>query len=271
MEKRVLGKGLDALIPKKITEEKEFVYIPLNQIDPSKFQPRQEIDNKEIEELSKSIKEKGVIQPIVVRKIKDRYEIIAGNRRYTAAKNLGLKEIPAIIKDLSDKDAFIIAIIENLQRKNLNPIEEAEAFKRLTIEFGYTQEEVAKFIGKDKATVSNALRLLNLPDNIKQAISKGLITSTQARTLLAVEKEELRQDLFKQILTNKLSVREIENKVKKVSKKIKIDPFVLEVEEKLQKILGTRVKIFNKRGNKGKIVIEYYSLDDLDRILKTIK
>ena len=271
MEKRVLGKGLDALIPKKILEEKEFVYIPLEKIDPSRFQPRQEIDSKEIEELSRSIKEKGIIQPIIVRKIKDRYEIVAGNRRYIAAKHLGLKEIPAIIKDLNDKETFIIAMIENLQRKNLNPIEEAEGFKRLCTEFGYTQEEIAKFIGKDKTTISNTLRLLNLPENIKQAISKGLITSTQARTLLAVEKEELRQELFKQILANKLSVREIEYKVKKVAKKRKIDPFVLEVEEKLQKILGTKVRIFNKRGNKGRIVIEYYSLEDLERILKLIK
>lgn len=275
MERRVLGKGLDALIPKKtmITLPKEFIYLPLEKIKPAKSQPRQEMGAEELKELTQSIKQKGFIQPIVARKINDgNYEVVAGERRFLAAKSLGLKEIPTIVKDVNDKDAFVLALIENLQRKELNPLEEAGAFKRLVNEFGVSLEEVAQLVGKDKTTIVNTLRLLKLPDKIQEALKRGLITRTQARTILGVEEPKAQERLFKQILKEKLSVREIEKKARLASgKKKTIDPFILEVEEKLQKSLGTKVKIFNKRNNQGRIVIEYYTLKDLERIIRRVK
>jgi len=277
MERKVLGKGLEALIPKKTTAvlPREFTYLALDKIRPAKNQPRQEINSKELEELAQSIKEKGFIQPIVVRpsgSSPDNYEVVAGERRYQASKSLGLKEIPTIIKDLNDKDAFVLAIIENLQRKDLNPIEEAQAFKRLIDELKFTLEDIAQFVGKDKSTVVNTLRLLKLPEKIRKALQEGLISRTQARTILSAERLEAQEKLFYQILQEGLSVREIEKKARAVSRKKKtIDPFVLEIEERLQKILGTKAKIYHKRSNRGKIIIEYYTLDDLERIIKKFR
>ncbi|MFA5271847.1 MAG: ParB/RepB/Spo0J family partition protein [Candidatus Omnitrophota bacterium] len=275
MEKKVLGKGLDALIPRKIPSQsigKEFTYLPLYKIRPGKYQPRQEINEAELEELSRSIKEKGMIQPIIARKItEDSYEIVAGGRRFQAAKSLGLNEIPTIIRELDDKDTFIFAITENLQRKDLNAMEEAEAFMRLIDEFEFTQDDIARFVGKDKTTIVNSLRLFKLPKEIKEALRKGLISRSQARTILALEREDDQKNLFHEILKGGLSVREIERKVQRVSKKKKsTDPFVLEVEDKLQKALGTKVRIFNKKNNRGKVVVEYFTLEDLERIIKRI-
>lgn len=274
MERRVLGKGLDALIPKKPVTvlPKEFTYLPLYKIRTGKYQPRQDMESKELEELTQSIREKGFIQPIVVRKVgAESYEIVAGGRRYQAAKSLGLNEIPTIIKDLDDKDALIFAIIENLQRQDLNPMEEAEAFRRLIDEFEFTQDNIARFIGKDKTTVANTLRLLKLPPRIKEALGKGLITRSQARTILSVDNPEAQERLFHEILKGGLSVREIESKARVVSKrKRNTDPFVLEVEEKLQKALGTKVRVFNRRNNRGRIVVDYYTLEDLERVIKRL-
>ncbi|MDD5194143.1 MAG: ParB/RepB/Spo0J family partition protein [Candidatus Omnitrophica bacterium] len=273
MERRVLGKGLDALIPKKPLPaySKDFT-LPLSKIHPGKYQPRKEIEQQDLEELCQSIKEKGFIQPIVVRKVgPEDYEIVAGGRRYEAAKSLGLNEIPTIVKELDDKDAFIVAIVENLQRKDLNPMEEAEAFARLSDEFEFTQDDIAKFISKDKTTIVNTLRLFKLPQDIQDALRSGLLSRSQARTLLAVDNKQEQEKLFRQILNGGMSVREIEARAKAASKKKRTsDPFVTEVEEKLQKFLGTKVKIANKRNNRGKIVIEYYSLDDLERIVRRL-
>ncbi len=275
MERKVLGRGLDALIPKKTAAmlPREFTHLPLSRVRPAKNQPRQEVSEKELGELTQSIKAKGFIQPIIARRSADgSYEVVAGERRYQAAKSLGLKEIPTIIKELDDKDAFILAIIENLQRQDLNPIDEARAFQRLIDEFEFSLGDIAQFVSKDKTTVVNALRLLKLPDTIKQALQKGIITRTQARTILGVEKLQAQEKLFHQILKQGLSVREIEKKARVVSgKKKTIDPFILEVEERLQKILGTKVKISNRRNNRGRITIEYYTLDDLERIIKKMK
>jgi len=273
MAKKVLGKGLEALIPKKAAaavaeEDEEFAYIDINQIARSKFQPRKTISPQELEELSASIKEKGIIQPIVVRRRGEGYEVVAGGRRFEAAKSLGVKKIPTIVKDLSDEETFIFAIVENLQRKNLNPLEEAEAIKRLIDEFSFTLEEVGKFLGKDKSFIANALRLLRLPPDIKEALARGTITYTQARTILALKDEASQRRLFQELISQKLTVRELETKVRLTKKKRPQDPFILEMEEKLQRTLGTKVKVLNKKNNRGKIVIEYYSLDDLERILK---
>jgi len=274
MERRVLGKGLEALIPKKSKEDvpqEEFMHLNMLCIHPGKYQPRQEVDPQELKELAQSLKDKGFIQPIVVRKkAPGDYEIVAGGRRYAAAKSLGLKEIPAIIKELDDRDAFVYAIVENLQRKNLNPIEEAEAFKRLMEEFSFSLEDVAQFVAKDKTTVVNSLRLKKLPENIQEALRQGTITRSQARTILALEDLQAQEQLFQQVLGQKMSVREIEHAVRRHNKaKPKVrDPFAEEVEDKLQKRLGTKVRIYNKRDNKGKIVIEYYNLADLERIIR---
>ena len=278
MERKVLGKGLEALIPKKppmtAAASREFIHLQLDKINDSRFQPRQGIDKKELKELSQSIKERGVIQPIVVRKVPggDRFEVVAGSRRFNAAKSLGLKELPAIIKQLDDKETFVCAIVENLQRKNLNPIEEAESFKRLMDEFKFTLEDLSVFIGKDKTTIVNTMRLLKLPEDIKDALKQGDITRSQARTILALDNRKDQQRLFRQVMAEGLSVREIETKVRRVSKKTKRkDPFTAEVEEKMQKLLGTKVRIFNKKNNRGRVVIEYYNLEDLERIVRRIK
>ena len=275
MGKKVLGRGLEALIPKSAQgqkAQKEFVYLPMDSIREGKYQPRQHIDTGSVRELSKSIKEKGFIQPIVVRKLEDGFEIVAGARRFQAAKLLGIKEIPTIIKNLNDKDTFMLAIMENLQRKNLNPLEEALAFKRLMDEFNLTLEGVGKALGKDKSSIANTLRLLKLPGEIQEALRKGIIARTQARTILGLATEKEQIDIFHQILKKGLSVRDLEKHVKKVSLKARksLDPFVVDMEEKFQKALGTKVRIMNKKGNKGKIIIEYYSAGDLERIAKKI-
>ncbi|MCP4653433.1 MAG: ParB/RepB/Spo0J family partition protein [Candidatus Omnitrophica bacterium] len=272
MQKRALGKGLAALIPKKPKEEiaaREFVHLSLNKIRIGKYQPRQEMNPVELSELTRSIREKGIIQPVLVRKTgEDEYELVAGGRRYQAAKLLELKDIPAIVKELDDKDTFILAIVENLQRTDLNAIDEAQALKRLMDEFAFSLEDVAKVVGKDKTTIANTLRLLKLPLEIRKALRKGIINRSQARTILSVSGETKQISLFHDILKGGLSVREIEKRTK--PKKKKDDPFVRELEEKLQQALGTKVTITNKRTNKGKMIIEYYSLNDLERITRRI-
>ncbi|MCD6583238.1 MAG: ParB/RepB/Spo0J family partition protein [Candidatus Omnitrophica bacterium] len=275
MERKVLGKGLEALIPKRKEEkEKTLLYLSVEKIEPSPFQPRQEMDAQELEELKASIREKGVIQPIIVRKVGERFELVAGSRRVQAAKSLGIKELPAVVREITDKESLILALIENLQRKNLNPIEEALAFKRLNEEFALTYEEIARLMGKDKTSISNNIRLLKLPQEIQEALKKNIITFTQARALLGLEREEEQKALFYRIIKERLSVREIEERVrrhfpKKPKKKVE-DPFVEEVEERLRKSLGTKVKVLHKRNNQGKIIIQYYNLTDLQRIVEKL-
>jgi len=265
--REVLGRGLEALIPKK--EEKEsLVFVAIERLKPSPFQPRQEIDAQELEGLKDSIREKGLLQPIVVRKRGEEFEIVAGHRRYLAAKSLGINELPAIIRELTDREALVFALVENLQRKDLNPMEEAESFKRLHQEFNLNYEEIARLINKDKTFVANTLRLLKLPSEIQEGLRKGIISRTQARTILSVKDEEKQKTLFYKIIKEKLSVREIEKRVRK--RKEKRSPFVVDLEEKLTKSLGTKVKILHKKSNRGKILIEYYNLDDLERITKKL-
>lgn len=274
MQRSVLGKGLDVLIPKKVNlNSKGLLYLSIEQIIPSCFQPRQKMDLKELEELTFSIKEKGIIQPLLVRKVGSKFEVVAGHRRFRAAKSLGLKELPAIVRELSDRETFIFALTENLQRKDLNPIEESQAFKKLSNEFGLSYDEIARMIGKDKTSISNSVRLLKLPQEIQEALGKNFLTRTQARTILGLRTQEEQKALFYKILKEGLSVREIEEKVRSVSlrrKKFSPDPFVSKVEEKLKKALGTKVKINNKKNNSGKIIIEYYNLKDLERIINRI-
>jgi ParB family chromosome partitioning protein len=272
MGKRVLGKGLDALIPKKkISGGDQFVYLPIEKVDPNKFQPRKEMNQKDLAELTRSIKEKGFIQPILARDIKEgRFEVVAGGRRLEAAKLLGIKEIPAIVRDLDNKDSFIAAIVENLQRKNLNPLEEAQALQRLKDEFNFSLDEIAQFVSKDKTTVLNTMRLLKLPEKVKDALKKNLINRSQARTILSFKSKIQQEKIFYKILEKGLTVRDVEKQAFRKNKKTKADPFIEEAEEQLQKKLGTKVKIASSTNKRGKIILHYYSLNDFERIIKRI-
>lgn len=277
MERKVLGRGLEALIPAGSQESKERIQnLKLSEISPSRFQPRVYFGKEKLEELANSIREKGVIQPILVRSTGvDQYELIAGERRFRAAKHLGLEEIPAIIRKIADADALETAIIENIQREELNPVEEAKAYRRLAQEFGITQDAIAKRVGKDKSSVSNLLRLLNLPDKIQDYISQNMITMGHAKALLSLLDPKKQEALCQRIIQKGLSVRQIEllsqrgsmRRAKTVS--LNRSSEIRNLEEKLQHVLGTKVRI--KHGKKrGSIEIEYYSLEDLDRVLKII-
>ena len=272
--KSVLGRGLDALIPSSAEAPKERVQmIKIDQIFASKYQPRLHFSEEKIEELAKSIKEKGVIQPVLVRQnSQDRYELIAGERRLRATRSLGMSEIPAIVRRVADADLLELSIIENVQREELNSIEEAKAYQRLAQEFGYTQDSIAAKVGKDKSSISNLLRLLSLPIKVQDFISQNLITFGHARALIPIQ-DEKRQLLFcEKIVQNGLSVRQVELMISPTQKNRSLRPRTQDrdikaLEDKLQYILKTKVRV--KHGKKrGKIEIEYYSLDDLDRVLK---
>jgi len=274
MSKRGLGKGLEALIPKAEHEEKGFVIeMDTESLIPNLFQPRKNFDKEKMEELKESIKKHGIIQPIVVRKMANGYEIVAGERRLKAAKEIGLKKIPAIIKSINNEKSLEIALVENIQREDLNPVEQANAFKRLVDEFKLTQQELAEVTGKSRALVANTIRLLKLNPEIQKNISEGKISFGHAKLLLSIEDEEVQRAVCDRIIANDLSVRDTERLIKnigKVQKKqfkvknITIERFP-EVEEKLRDILGTKVSILYD-GKKGKINIEFYSKEDLRRI-----
>ncbi|MBU4510229.1 ParB/RepB/Spo0J family partition protein [bacterium] len=274
MIKRGLGKGLEALIPKAEHKEKGFVIeMDIESLTPNLFQPRKNFDKDKMEELKGSIKKHGIIQPIVVRKIANGYEIVVGERRLKAAKEIGLKKIPAIIKSINNEKSLEIALVENIQREDLNPVEQANAFKRLIDEFKLTQQELAEATGKSRALVTNTIRLLKLNPEIQKNISEGKISFGHAKLLLSIEDEEVQSAVCERIIANDLSVRDTERLIKnigKVQKKqfqvknITIEHFP-EVEGKLRDILGTKVSILYD-GKKGKINIEFYNKEDLRRI-----
>ncbi|MDE2221673.1 MAG: ParB/RepB/Spo0J family partition protein [Candidatus Omnitrophica bacterium] len=288
MENKALGKGLSALISKKPSEGKEISSLEINSkniayvdtisILENRFQPRQNYDQAKQEELKASIKEKGILQPILVRSYKEGYEVVAGERRLKAAKAIGLKQVPVIIKNVTDREALVLALVENIQREELNAIEEAQGFKRLLEEFQFTQEAVAEAVGKDRSTVTNLLRLLRLPQEIQKQVADGRISMGHARALLSIEEVSIQKKIAQLIVDKGLSVRQVEDLVKNsrqnqpakkaVEKNKNHDVEILE--EELRKILGTKVLIEDKKG-KGKVVIEYYTLDDLDRILEVLR
>jgi ParB family chromosome partitioning protein len=287
VSKRRLGRGLNALISTPDSnlvegDDSQIKKINLDSIEPNPYQPRKTFNQEELEELTHSIKEHGLIQPIIVRKAKSGsgYQIVAGERRYRASKNLNLKEIDAIITDIDEQQMMEIALIENLQRKDLNPIEEAEAYQQLIDTFNLVQAELAKRVGKSRSSIANSLRLLKLPDKIKEYVSRGTLAMGHARTLLAIEDIDLQKEVANQIIEKELSVRETERLIKGLKNKTseskskkkavtKKDPNVTIVEEKLRGILGTKVAIQSGK-KKGKIVIEYYSNDDLSRIIEVL-
>lgn len=275
-KKLALGKGLGALIPEELIKEEkqDQLMISINLIKSNEDQPRKMFDDEKIAELSQSIKEHGIIQPIVLNRSGKEYIIIAGERRWRAAKLLGLKEVPAVIMDLSEKNILEISLIENIQRQDLNPIEEAIAYKRLLTDFNLTQEELSQRIGKSRTAISNTIRLTNLCDAVKQYLIEEVISEGHGRVLLSIEDEKLQCEIAQKVIDENLSVRELENIIKSINSKKKektreINPYYKDITEKLQDYLGTKVNISNKN-NKGKIEIEYYSNEDLERILEII-
>ena len=274
MVNKALGKGLSALIPPKEAEyasQEKILQIPTSQIRASKYQPRLEFNKEALDELVNSIREKGIVQPVLVRKTPDGYELIAGERRLRAVKSLGIANIPAIVKDVGDVDMLEMALIENIQREELNAMEEAHAFQRFITDFNFTQEKIAKVLGKDRSTIANTIRLLGLPNKIQEYISKGAITAGHARALLAFPTESEQMRACNLIIKKGLSVREAENLANKRSlgagkASARRDPHVSDIEEQLQRALGTRVRITHGK-KRGTVHIDYYSTDDLNRIV----
>lgn len=281
-KKFALGKGLSALIPDEVDNGAEVnnnTLISINKIKSDIDQPRKVFDSEKIAELTESIKTHGIIQPLILRKeADDQFIIVAGERRWRAAKMAGLKEVPAIIMELTNKDILEISLIENIQRQDLNPIEEAMAYKKLLSDFNITQDELSKRIGKSRVAISNTMRLTNLDNRVQQYIIEGIITEGHGKVLLTINDAELQYELAQQIIDEKLSVRELERLIKKINdkneeieqfEKKEVEPYYKEVKNQLQNHFGTKVNISTKK-NKGKIEIEYYSQDDLQRILNII-
>ncbi len=290
MAARGLGKGLDKMIPdiigetkekKQRAEEKENsaeTSVAITKVEPNRKQPRKFFDEDALQELADSIRQFGLLQPILVQDRNDHYEIIAGERRWRAARLAGLKEVPVIIKNYTDQEIVEIALIENIQREDLNPIEEAQAYKRLLEEFNLKQDEVAERVSKSRAAVTNSIRLLKLGDKVQQMVIDDMISTGHARALLAVEDEEEQYALAQKIFDEKLSVREIEKLVKNLHKPAKakklddkaLQAIYLDIEDRLKQKLSTKVAVTSKGEGAGKIEIEFYSHEDLDRILEMI-
>ena len=278
-ERKVLGKGLGALIPDVGVDfkrkERDF-HCNIDEIQLNPYQPRNVFDQEKIEELANSIKEKGVIQPLLVKELEMGYQLIAGERRLRAAKIAGLNSVPIIVKKVSDEEQLEYSLIENLQREDLNPIEEADAFKRLMKEFGYTQQKLSQVLSKNRTTIANQLRLLKLPEMIKESLARNEISMGHARSLLALNEVQKQREAYRILVRKGLSVRETEKLVKKLSqakKKKGQEKRLIHLEyvrNDLIQWLGTQVKIV-KRGEKGRIIIEFYSSEELERIIERIK
>lgn len=285
--KHGLGKGLDSMIPAK--KEKENVvtkvednvsretFINITEIEPNREQPRRHFDEDSLFELAESIKQYGIVQPLILQKRNEMFEIVAGERRWRAARIAGLKKVPAIIKNYTEREVLEIALIENIQREDLNPIEEASAYKKLIEEFKLKQDEVAERVSKSRVAITNSLRLLKLGENVQQMLVDELITSGHARALLSVPDQKLQDELATQILDQKLSVRDTEKMVKNAQKEKKVSTekkkdnkveqlVYKDLENKMTEALGTKVLISKKGKNKGTIILEYYSQEDLERI-----
>ena len=287
-----LGKGLDSLIPEtikttvpektkiveKIVEKPVEMKVKISKVGPNKDQPRKQFDEDALMELAESIKQFGIIQPLIVQEKNGFYEIIAGERRWRAAKLAGLKEVPVIVKDYSDLEVVEISLIENIQRENLNPIEEALAYKRLLTEFNLKQDEVAERVSKSRTAVTNSMRILKLDERVQQMVIDDMLSTGHARALLGIEDPELQYSTAVKVFDEKLSVREVEKLVKKMQqgktekkKEETVHDFIYtDLEEKMKAAVGTKVSIHQNAKGKGKIEIEYYSREDLERIIDII-
>ena len=277
IKKKGLGKGLDSLIPDNRGAKTAEPELP-SEKEPNREQPRKKFEEDGLLELADSIKQYGILQPLLVKRKKDYYEIIAGERRWRAAKIAGIKEVPVIIKEYSDQEIVEIGLIENIQRENLNPIEEAMAYKRLLEEFNLRQDEVAERVSKSRTAVTNSMRLLKLNEKVQQMIIDDMISMGHARALLAVDNKEQQYILANKIFDEKLSVRETEKLIKDIKnpkkpkkKKEADNPFVYkDIEEKMKEVMGTKVNISSKGNGKGRIEIEYYSDKELERMFDMI-
>jgi ParB family chromosome partitioning protein len=280
-KRMALGKGLGALLPELgQAEPKALFYCGIEEIIPSRSQPRKHFDESKIQELAESIKEKGILEPLIVRRTGQGYELIVGERRWRAAQKAGLKEVPVLIKEVEEREVLEISLIENLQREDLNPIEAAEAFKHLIEEFSISQEDLSKRLGKDRTTITNTLRLLKLPLEVRNQLLQNRITSGHARAILSLESKEKQKELCALIIKKGLSVREAEVIVKRWSERPKksitpirkrgdLESQLSSLQDSLRKYLGTKVLITQKE-KRGKIEIEYYSHEDLERIVEAI-
>ena len=289
-----LGKGLDSLITNKVgakpaaekkdQDEKERAdfMVKITKVEPNREQPRKKFDEDALLELAESLKQYGILQPLLVQKRDDYYEIIAGERRWRAAKLAGLKEVPVIVKDLTDQEIMEISLIENIQREDLNPIEEAHAYKRLLTEFNLKQDEVAERVSKSRSAITNSMRLLKLCDKVQQMIIDEKLTMGHVRPLIGIEDPEEQYAIAQKIFDERLNVRETEKLLKKLQKEkenpekkedssVSMDFLYESLEEQMKQILGTKVNIHPKKNNKGKIEIEYYSQDELNRLLELIQ
>lgn len=292
-----LGKGLDSLIPdngkmpesgkktkvvekviEKIIEKPAEIKLNVNQIEPNREQPRKRFDEQALEELADSIRQFGILQPLIVQEKDNYYEIIAGERRWRAAKLAGLKEIPVVIRKMSEQEIVEISLIENIQRENLNPIEEAAAYKRLLGEFHLTQEEIAERVAKSRTAVTNSMRLLKLDAKVQQMVIDEMLSTGHARALLAIEDLDLQFQIANKVYNEKLSVREVEKLVKNIGKEKPVkkekdfqqDAVFQDLEEKMKVSLGTKVSINRKDEKKGRIEIEYYSMEELERLMEIL-
>ncbi len=285
MRRNALGKGLEALIPEPSQElvkleeraEEGLFNLSIDKIKPNPYQPRAKVDEDKLSELSDSIKEKGIIQPVVVRRVGEEFELVAGERRFLAAKKLGWEKIPAIITGkLSKEEMLELSLIENIQREDLNPIDTATGYKRLLEECHLSQQQLAQKIGKDRSSVANTLRLLNLPEEVRKLISGGKLSEGHARAILSLSTEKEEIELSRRVVKEGLSVRKTEDliyvkkKTHVAKQKLNISPAFFEMEEKLKQFFGTSVKVVGK-GKGGKIEIEFYSEEDLSRILELLQ
>lgn len=269
MKKKSLGRGLGSLLREEdFISDDNLIKVDIKRLLPREDQPRKNFDDESLRDLADSIKQDGVIQPIVVRKVKNNYEIIAGERRFRASKLAGLSEVPVIVKSVDDRKARELALVENIQREDLNPIEEALSMKTLMEEYSLTQQELSDIVGKSRSYVANNLRLLTLSDYIKEHLINGTLTSSQGRTLLSLKTEDERKQYLDKLLAKEVNIRDIEKKARKKSNK-REDIFVADVCERLTEVLDAKVKIISKKKG-GKIEIDYFNEDDLKRIIDSL-
>ncbi|MBN2184448.1 MAG: ParB/RepB/Spo0J family partition protein [Candidatus Krumholzibacteriota bacterium] len=279
MRRTVLGRGLEALISQdlkeSVSETERVMELEINSIEPNPFQPRTHFDESQLQELAESIRKNGVIQPVVVRRVEGRYQLIMGERRLRGSKLAGKTTIPAIVRTVNDNQSLSFALMENLQREDLNPVEEGKGYKALKDEFGFSIKEISQYLGKDRTTVSNTIRLLALPEEVLRLIESGKLKAGHARALLSIEGDDKRIEMALKVVEDNISVREVERSVAPRRKKKrrrtgrKTDPLIAALEERAERHLGTRVRITpGKKG--GTITIDYYSDDDLEAILKMI-
>ncbi len=277
VKRRALGRGIGALIPGAFESQEgptqatpaPLVHVSIQRVRPNPFQPRQHFPEEELEELAQSIRQQGLLQPVLLRPVDGGYELVAGERRFRAAQRAGLSEIPAVVREVDDRTALELALIENLQRTDLDPIEEARAYERLSRQFGLTQEEIAARVGKHRSTIANTMRLLRLPEEIQREIAAGRLTAGHARALLAVASPEEQRRLAREFLQQGVSVRDAERRSQPKGRRT-LDPDWQAVEDRLRQLLDTKVRLLPRRNGSGKLEIEYYSIQQLNGLLSRL-